>query len=110
MSKNNSTRTAIESILISGLLITAFLLQNCKPVKERSSSEKTQNLNGRNDAWTIVGFGGGGAMFNPAVSPFDVNYAYVSCDMRQSFVTYNGGDSWRMFCLRSAVTIGLELA
>ncbi len=103
MNKINSTRPASEHILIYGLFILALLFQNCKPAVEKSSSEKIQNLNGRNDSWSIVGFGGGGAMFNPAVSPFDVDYAYVSCDMRQSFVTYNGGDSWRMFCLRNAV-------
>ena len=59
--------------------------------------------NGRNDVWTIVGYGGGGAMFNPAVSPFNSDYAFVSCDMSQSFVTYNGGESWRMFNLRGMV-------
>jgi photosystem II stability/assembly factor-like uncharacterized protein len=62
-----------------------------------------KNPNGRNDVWTIVGYGGGGAMFNPVVSPNNSDYAYVSCDMSQSFVTYNGGESWRMFSLRGAV-------
>jgi photosystem II stability/assembly factor-like uncharacterized protein len=42
-------------------------------------------------------------MFNPAVSPHDPDYAYVACDMTGSFVTYNGGKSWRMFSLRGPV-------
>jgi len=42
-------------------------------------------------------------MFWPAVSPGDPNYAYVACDMTGSYVTYNGGESWRMFNLRGPV-------
>ena len=59
-----------------------------------------QNPNGRNDTWNLVGFGGGGAMFCPAVSPFNPDDAFVACDMTGSFVTYNGGESWRMFNLK----------
>ncbi len=61
------------------------------------------NPNGRNDAWGFTGYGGGGAMFWPAVSPHDPDYAYVACDMTGSFVTYNGGESWRMFSLLGPV-------
>lgn len=42
-------------------------------------------------------------MFYPAVSPHDPDYAFVACDMTGSFVTYNGGKSWRMFSLRGPV-------
>jgi photosystem II stability/assembly factor-like uncharacterized protein len=62
------------------------------------------NPNGRNDSWGFTGFGGGGATFNPAVSPHDADYACVACDMTGSFVTYNGGKSWRMFSLRGPVS------
>ncbi len=61
------------------------------------------NPNGRNDAWGFTGYGGGGAMFNPAVSPFNPDFALVACDMTGSFATTNGGQSWRMFCLRGPV-------
>ena len=57
----------------------------------------------RKNAWGTVGYGGGGAMFYPEVSPFDPGYAFVSCDMTGSYVTYNGGESWRMFNLHSPV-------
>ena len=64
---------------------------------------QTINPNGRNDEWGFTGYGGGGAMFYPAVSPHNSNYAFVACDMTGSFVTLNGGESWRMFCLRGPV-------
>ena len=53
--------------------------------------------------WKKIGAGGGGAMFSPAISPHNSNYAYVACDMTGSYVTYNGGESWRMFSLRGPV-------
>lgn len=62
-----------------------------------------KNPNGRNDSWGYAGYGGGGAMFYPAVSPFNTGFAFVACDMTGSFVTYNGGESWRMFNLRGPV-------
>lgn len=60
--------------------------------------------NARLDAWQVVGPGGGGAMVVHAVSPHDPNTVFVSCDMTSSFVTHNGGQSWRMFNLRGQVS------
>jgi photosystem II stability/assembly factor-like uncharacterized protein len=54
----------------------------------------------RLDAWRILGPGGGGAQFNPAVSPVDPNVVLVSCDMTGSYISIDGGESWRMFNLR----------
>lgn len=54
--------------------------------------------------WEYVGPGGGGAMFCPTVSPHNPKIALVSCDMTGSFITYNGGQLWRMFNLRGAVS------
>jgi photosystem II stability/assembly factor-like uncharacterized protein len=96
--QNTGQRFLRMSILI---ILTGGLILCCSTSGKKAKAEI--NLNGRNDTWSITGYGGGGAMFNPAVSPHNVNYAYVSCDMSQSFVTYNGGDSWRMFNLRGAV-------
>ena len=73
----------------------------CNLIKDKTIHSK--NPNGRNDTWGYAGYGGGGAMFNPAVSPHNADYAYVACDMSGSFVTYNGGQSWRMFSLRGPV-------
>jgi photosystem II stability/assembly factor-like uncharacterized protein len=51
-------------------------------------------------AWHIIGPGGGGAQFNPTVSPVDPNLVLVSCDMTGTYISKDGGDSWRMFNLR----------
>src|SRR6185436_18734505 len=37
------------------------------------------------------------------VSPHDRGTAFVACDMTGSYVTYDGGESWRMFNLRKPV-------
>ena len=51
----------------------------------------------------IIGPGGGGAMFNPTISPHDANTVLISCDMSGSYITHDGGRTWRMFNLRGVV-------
>ena len=68
-----------------------------------AGGQKSGKTDGQRIEWGHVGIGGGGAMFNPAVSPHDANLAFVTCDMGGSFVTYNGGESWRMFNLGNMV-------
>src|ERR1700730_12510145 len=51
----------------------------------------------------VLGPGGGGAMFNPTVSPHDTNTVLISCDMTGSYMTHDGGRNWRMFNLRGVV-------
>lgn len=51
----------------------------------------------------ILGPGGGGAMFNPTISPHDPNTVLISCDMTGSYITHDGGRTWRMFNLRGVV-------
>jgi photosystem II stability/assembly factor-like uncharacterized protein len=91
--------------LIKRVYILIFLLNilatGC--ISDKENSVMNLNPNGRNDTWGFAGYGGGGAMFWPAVSPHDPDHAYVACDMTGSFVTYNGGKSWRMFSLLGPV-------
>lgn len=54
----------------------------------------------RLDAWRVLGPGGGGAQFNPTISSVDPNLVLVNCDMTGSYISIDGGDSWRMFNLR----------
>jgi photosystem II stability/assembly factor-like uncharacterized protein len=54
----------------------------------------------RYDQWRVLGPGGGGAQFMPTISPHDPNHVLVGCDMTGSYVTDDGGGSWRMFNLR----------
>lgn len=51
----------------------------------------------------VLGPGGGGAMFNPTISPHDPNTVLISCDMTGSYITHDGGRTWRMFNLRGVV-------
>src|SRR5947209_8675252 len=53
--------------------------------------------------FVVIGPGGGGAMFNPTISPHDANTVLVSCDMTGSYITHDGGQLWRMFNLRGTV-------
>ncbi len=52
------------------------------------------------NGWSVVGPGGGGAMFHPTVSPHDPNRVLVGCDMTGSYLSEDGGKSWKMFNLR----------
>ena len=69
------------------------------PTPLRADETKTP-LSDDANIWNVIGPGGGGAQFGPAISPHDPNLVFVSCDMTGSYVTQNGGDSWRMFNLR----------
>jgi photosystem II stability/assembly factor-like uncharacterized protein len=95
---HSTTRFIASSgwFVIFGMLIVSCYTRSAKTIR-------TQNPNGRNDTWSYVGYGGGGAMFNPAVSSFNNDFAVVACDMTGNFVTYNGGLSWRMFSLLGPV-------
>lgn len=44
--------------------------------------------------WKIVGPGGGGAMYYPTISPHNPRTVMIGCDMSDSFITVNGGESW----------------
>jgi hypothetical protein len=61
----------------------------------------------RNDAWRVLGPGGGGAQYRPTISPHDPNRVLVSCDMTGIYLTKDGGVSWRMFNLLSSASFQL---
>lgn len=44
--------------------------------------------------WHILGPGGGGALYHPTVSPHDNRIVMIGCDMTNSFLTTDGGESW----------------
>ena len=48
------------------------------------------------DTWQVTGLGGAGGMYTPTVSPFDSNLMFLSCDMSGSYVSVDGGKSWRL--------------
>jgi len=63
----------------------------------------TRSIAQRPGDFKIIGPGGGGAMFHPLVSPHDPNTVLIACDMTGSYITHDGGRTWRMFSLRGVV-------
>ena len=57
----------------------------------------------RLDQWRVLGPGGGGAQFNPVISPLDPTLVLENCDMTGAYLSTDGGDSWRMLNLRGVV-------
>ena len=57
----------------------------------------------REDRWRTIGPGGGGALFQPTVSPHDPRTALVACDMTGSYITTDAGGHWRSFNLGAPV-------
>ncbi|MEO8591686.1 MAG: hypothetical protein ABI759_00040 [Candidatus Solibacter sp.] len=53
--------------------------------------------------WRIVGPGGGGSLYHPAISPHDSRTVLVACDMTGAYLTRDGGAHWRMINLGQAV-------
>ncbi len=47
--------------------------------------------------WSVIGPGGGGALFLPTVSPHDPRTVLARCDMTGAYITNDAGGSWRMF-------------
>jgi photosystem II stability/assembly factor-like uncharacterized protein len=87
------------------LIVTTNGISGCYSSIKKARLERGTNTsaNDGENTWKTIGFGGGGATFYPEISPFNSDYAFVSCDMTGSFVTYNAGETWRMFNLHSPV-------
>lgn len=48
----------------------------------------------------LLGPGGGGSIFAPAISPHDPKFALTSCDMSGFYRSHDGGRHWRMYDTR----------
>ena len=83
------TSTKCRIGLLSSVACLAFLLASAPPPN--------------NTAWQVIGPGGGGALFQPTVSPTDANRVLVACDMTGAYRTDDGGRSWQNFNLRGRV-------
>jgi len=61
--------------------------------------------------WARLGPGGGGAQFTPTIKPSDPQTALVAADVSDTFITHDGGKSWRMIKLNgSAKSIAFDPA
>jgi photosystem II stability/assembly factor-like uncharacterized protein len=89
--------------VFQGLLSVSLcflLISGCGKSQKLSSDE--QAAEGAN-SWQVIGPGGGGAQFEPTISPHDPDNVFVRCDMTGAYVSLDGGGSWRMFNLRTVV-------
>lgn len=70
---------------------SAALVADSKPddASARSGSSQVTALDPQR-----IGIGGGGALFDPAISPFDANDMAIGTDMGDVYVTRDGGGTW----------------
>ncbi len=101
MEKKNQRleKTTIVSKTIMGFLLLFIIA--CNSASEKAVKPSIKNENTEIDNWEFMGIGGGGAMFHQCVSPHNPLRVLVACDMGGSFITHNGGISWRQFNLPS---------
>jgi len=92
-------KAIIRRVTLASVLASALLF----PVAVFVGREGANYSAPRFDAWRILGPGGGGAQFYPAVSPHDPHLVLVACDMTGAYISEDGGNSWRMFELRHPV-------
>ena len=78
------------------LLVGVAVILDGQVAGHRSASEPP-----RFDSWNIIGPGGGGTFYFPAISPHDPDLVIATSDMTDSFVTENGGRTWRELNLRT---------
>jgi hypothetical protein len=91
--------TLLPLMILSLALMALFISRPAIPRAQSGPSYSAPRL----DAWRILGPGGGGTQFFPAVSPHDPNLVLVACDMTGAYISEDGGKSWRLFDLRSPV-------
>ena len=46
--------------------------------------------------WEPIGLSGGGALYNPAISPANPSEMMLNCDMSAAYVSHNTGSTWSM--------------
>ena len=85
------------------LLCLALLVSLDRAAPARRSTT-VEAAGARLDRWEVIGPGGGGTMTHPTISPHDPKLVLVGCDMTGAYITYDGGESWRMINLGTGVS------
>ena len=84
------------------LSLTVLLLLD--PSLPAGPTSTVERAGARLDRWEVIGPGGGGTMTHPTISPHDPKVILVGCDMTGAYITYDGGESWRMINLGTGVS------
>src|SRR5271157_4040042 len=95
----NMKRPFFQIMILCLGLMALFISRAAIPRAQGGASYSAPRL----DAWRILGPGGGGAQFYPAISPLNPNLVLVACDMTGAYISEDAGASWRMFNLREPV-------
>lgn len=94
--------------LCSGACLSASPGQHGLAALDQGPTARAQGLGPAAGAlagtWRVLGPGGGGTTTHPAISPHDPDVALEACDMTGSYITRDGGRSWRMFNLGTVAT------
>src|SRR5579862_4821288 len=98
---------ALSRAVPAGGLMTGGLLMEAEMAASGAQTHSAGNgapgPAPRQDAFTILGPGGGGTMQIPTISPHDPNLVVEACDMTGAYITTNGAQSWRMFNLHTGI-------
>ena len=92
---------AWRSILSSAGFLFLVLLSSTACGKSGQQAAASQQ---QAEGWKVIGPGGGGGLFEPTIDPFDPRHVLMRCDMTGAYVTFDGGENWRMFDLWTVVT------
>ncbi len=93
------TSAAMAILLAFAVALGCTMQVDKAPSDTRQASTAAADSGG----WKVIGPGGGGAQFEPTISPHDPDHVFVRCDMTGAYVTYDAGENWRMFNLRTVV-------
>ncbi len=91
-------------VLLIWKAFVLFLLFLCFACTMSGPKSEAPGVNSLNEGWKVIGPGAGGGVFIPTISPFDTNFIFAKGDMTGAFVTYDGGENWRMFNLMTVPT------
>lgn len=103
MSNNPASKKKQSRAILSFAALVLSLTCSLVLSLAQDSPSGTNSPALRTDAWRILGPGGGGAQFFPAISPHDPKLVLVACDMTGAYISRDGGNSWRLFDLRQPV-------
>jgi photosystem II stability/assembly factor-like uncharacterized protein len=94
-------RSLTLALACAQVVLTIALI--CATSAPSVTTDVAQRSESTSAPWAVIGPGGGGAQFFPAISPHDSGTVLVACDMTGAYVTHDAGHTWRMFNLRAPV-------